>query len=178
MGRGVGFVYRALCSSFVAVLPGVVDIRPKIIGCFIAPDVFRDVLAVESDGAVGAPRWLVAPSVPVVVGIATAFAALVVIFVVILVLLWGLLLSLLPWLRRVHLQLLLQLVHRHRLLLDLVLLVADGLLGARVTVRKFFDERLVLLVARWLVLNNLVVCVTSVVLAAAHLSCDCANFLF
>ena len=63
------------------------------------------------------------PYVPVGVGITTVLAALVVIFVVILVLLWGLLLPLLPRLRRVHCQLLLQLVHCHRLLLDLVLLV-------------------------------------------------------
>ena len=90
----------------------------------------------------------------------------------------GLLLPLLPQLRRVHSQLMLQLVHRHRLLLDLVLLVADGLLGAGVTAREFFDEQLVLRVARWLVLNNLVGGVASVVLAVDHLSCDCAYFLF
>ena len=64
-------------------------VSPTILGCFIDPDVVRDVLAVESAGAVGASRWLVAPSIPVVVGIATVLAALVVIFVVILVLLWG-----------------------------------------------------------------------------------------
>ena len=96
---------------------------------------------------------------------------------VILLLLWGLLLPLLPRLRCAHRQLLLHLVHCHRLLLDLGLLVADGLLGARVTARKFFDERLVLRVARWLVLN-LVSGVDSVVLAAAHLSRDCADFMF
>ena len=157
MVHGVGFVSRALCSAFIAVVPGFVAVRPTIIGCFIAPDVVRDVLAVESAGDVGAPRWLVAPSVHVVVGITTALAALVVIFVVIMVLLWVLLLPLIPWLRHVHRQLLLKLVHHHRLFLDLVLLVADGLLGARVTARKLFDDHLVLRVYRWLVLNNLVI---------------------
>ena len=178
VGRGIGFVSRALCGAFVTAVLGVVAVRPTIFGSFIAPDVVREFPEAESAGAVVAPRWLVAPSVPVYVGINTALAALVVIFVVILVLLWGLLLPLLPWLCRVHHQLLLQLVHRHRLLLDLVLLVAGGLLGARVTTRKFFDERLVMRVACWLVLNNLVGGVASVVLDAAHLYYDCADFPF
>ena len=96
---------------------------------------------------------------------------------VILVLLWGLLLPLLPRLRHAHRQLLLHLAHLHCLLLNLGLLVADCLLDARVPARKFFDERLVLRVARWLVLN-LVRGVASVVLAAAHLSRDCTDFPF
>ena len=108
-------------------------------------------------------------------GVALAFSALVFVSGVILVLLWGLLLPLLPRLCRAHLQLLLNLAHLHRLFLDLCLLVADGLLGAQVTARKLFDERLVLCVARWLVLN-LVSCVASVLLAAAHLYRDCAYF--
>ena len=83
-------------------MPGVVAMRPTILVCFIAPDFVRDVLAVESAGAVGAPCWLVAPPIPVVVGITTALGALVVIFVVVLVLLGGMLLPLLPWLRRIH----------------------------------------------------------------------------
>ena len=94
---------------------------------------------------------------------------------VILVLLWGLLLPMLPRLFRAHRQLLLHLAHHHRLFLNLGLMVADGLLGARVTARKFFYERLVLRVACWLVLN-LVSGVGSVVLAAAHLYRDCASF--
>ena len=104
-------------------------------------------------------------------GIPAALAALVFVSVVILVLLWGFLLPLLPRLCRAHRQLLLHLAHRHCLLLNLGLLVADCLLGARVPARKFFDERLVLRVTCWLVLN-LVSGVASVVLAAAHLSCD------
>ena len=130
MGRGVGFVSHTLCGSFVTVVPRIMAVRPTVFGGFIAPGVVGEVPADESSGAVCSPRWLVAPSVPVVVGITTALADLVVIFVVILVLLWWLLLPLLPRLRRVHRQLLLQLVHRHHLLLYLVLLVADGLLGA------------------------------------------------
>ena len=121
-------------------MPGVVALRPTIFGVFIAPDVVVEVTAAESSGDVAAPRWLVAPSVPVYVGITTTLEDSVVIFVGILVLLWGLLLLLLPRLRHVHCQLLLKLVHHHQLLLDLVLLVADGLLGAQVTTRKFFNE--------------------------------------
>ena len=90
---------------------------------------------------------------------------------VIMVLLWGLLLPLMPRLRRAHIQLLLHLAHRHRLLLYLGLLVADCFLGAQVTACKFFGERLVLRIARWLVLN-LVSGVAFVVLAAAHPSRD------
>ena len=78
---------------------------------------------------------------------------------------------------RAHRQLLLHLAHRHRLLLNLGLLVADGFLGARVTACKLFDELLVLRVACWLVLI-LVSGVASVVLAAAHISRYCANFPF
>ena len=115
--------------------------------------------------------------VPFYAGITAALAALVFVSSVILVVLWGLLLPLLPRLRCAHLQLLVHLVHRHRLLLDLGLLVADGLLGARVTARKFFDERLILRVARLLVLN-LVSGVASIVLSAAHLSRDCFDFPF
>ena len=94
-----------------------------------------------------------------------------------MVLLWGLLLPLMPRLRRAHIQLLLHLAHRHRLLLYLGLLVADCFLGAQVTACKFFGERLVLRIARWLVLN-LVSGVAFVVLATDYLSCDCANFPF
>ena len=111
--------------------------------------------------------WLVTSPVPVYAGITTARTALVFFSGVIMLLLWGLLLPLLPRLRCAHRQLLLHLVHCHRLLLDLVLLVADGFLGAQVTARKFFDERLVLRVARWLVLN-LVSGVASVVLSTAN----------
>ena len=46
MGPGISFVSRALCIAFFAVVPGVVDVHPTILGCFIAPDVIRDVLAV------------------------------------------------------------------------------------------------------------------------------------
>ena len=130
----------AHCVVHLLLLCGVVVVViPTILGCFIDPDVVRDVLAVESAGAVGAPRCLFATSVPVVVGITTALTALVVVFVVILVLMWGLMLALLPRLRRVHSQLLLQLVHRHCLLLDLVMLVSDGFLGVQVTALKFFN---------------------------------------
>ena len=107
MGHGVVFVPRSLRSAFVAGVTGVVAVSPTILRCFIAPDVGGGVLAVESAGDVGAPRWMVAPPVPVVVVVTTAFASPVAMFVVVLVLLGGLLLPLLPWLRRVHLQLLL-----------------------------------------------------------------------
>ena len=107
-------------------------------------------------------------SSPVFAGITAAFAALVFVSGVILVLLWGLLLPLMPRLCCAYRQLLLHLAHRHFLLLNLGLLIADGLLGTRVTAHKFFDERLVLRVARWLVLN-LVSGVASVVLFAAHI---------
>ena len=69
-------------------------------------------------------------------------------------------------------------MHHHRLLLYLVLLVANGLLCDGVTACKLFDWRLVLRVAHWLVLNNLAGGVASVVLAAAHISCNCADFPF
>ena len=178
MGCGVGFVSHTLCGAFITIVSGVVDVGPTIFVGFIAPDVFREVPEAESSGAVGAPCWLFASPVPVYAGITAAIAALVFVSIVILVLLWGLLLlPLLPRLCCAHCQLLLHLVHRHRLLPDLGLLVADSLLGARVTARKFLDERLVLCVARWLVLN-LVSGVASVVLAAAHLSCNCADFTF
>ena len=169
MGSGIGFVSHALCSALVTIVPIVVDVRPTIFGGFTAPDIVREVPADESAGAVGAPCWLV--SSPVFSGITAALAALIFVSGVILVLLWGLLLPLLPRLRRAHCQLLLYLAHRHCLLLDLGLLVADGLLSARVTACKFFDERLVLRVSRWLVLN-LVSGVAFVVLAAAHPSRD------
>ena len=107
VGCGVVFVSRALCSEFVAVAIVVVAMHPTILGCFIDPEVVGDFLAVESAGAVGAPRWLVGPPVPIVVVITTVLAAPVVIFVVVTVLLSALLLPLLPWLRHVHFQLLL-----------------------------------------------------------------------
>ena len=166
---------HALRGALISIVPGAVSVGPTIFSSFVAPYIFREVSAAEYDGAVGAPCWLV--SSPVFAGITTAFAALVFFSGVILVLLWGLLLPLLPQLCCAHCQLLLNLAHRHRLLLKLGLLVADILLGARVTARKFLDERLVLRVARWLVLN-LVSGVASVVLAAAHLSRGCANFPF
>ena len=147
MGSGVCFVSHALRSALVAIVPGVVSVGPTIFSGFVAPYIVREVPAAKSAGAVGAPCWLV--SSPVFAGINAAFAALVFVSGVILVLLWGLLLPLLPQLCRAHRQLLLHLAHLHRLLLNLGLLVADGLLGARVTVRKFFDECLVLRVARW-----------------------------
>ena len=129
MGRGVVFLPRALRGAFASVVAGVVDVRPTILRGFIAPGVVGGVLAVEL-AAFGAPRWLVAPAVPVVVVVATALAAPVAIFVVVLLLLGGMLLLLLPRLRRVHRQLLLQLLHRHRLLLYLILLVDNYLLRA------------------------------------------------
>ena len=109
MGRGVFFVPRVLRGAFVAVLTGVVAMHPTIFRCFIAPKVVGDVLVVESAGADGAPHWLVALPVPVVVVIiiTTALEAPVAVFVVFLVLLGGLLLPLLPQLRRVHRQMLL-----------------------------------------------------------------------
>ena len=116
-------------------------------------------------------------SSPAFAGITAAFAALVFVSGVLLVLLWYLLLPLMPRLCRAHCQLLLHLDHRHRLLLNLGLLVADCLLGARVPACKFFDERLVLRVSRWLVLN-LVSGVASVLLDAARLSRNCAGFPF
>ena len=81
MGRGVVFVPRALCGAFVAVVVGVVAVRPTILRRFIALDVVGDVLADEL-ASVGAPCWLVAPAVPVLVVVAaTALAAPVAIFV-------------------------------------------------------------------------------------------------
>ena len=134
-------------------------------------DVVGDVLAVEL-ADVGAPRWLVVPAVPVVVVVATDLAAPVAIFVVILVLLGGMLLLLLPWLRRVHRQLLLQLLHRHCLLLYFILLVSNCFLRASVTACEFFNHRLLLCIARWLVLNNSAGDTASVVLTAAHFPCN------
>ena len=61
MGRGVGFVSRALCGAFVALVPGVVAVHPTIFDGFIAPEVVGEVPAAEYAGAVGAPLWLVAP---------------------------------------------------------------------------------------------------------------------
>ena len=175
MGSGVCFVSHTMRGALVAIVLGVVSVGPTIFCGFVAPYVVREVPAAESAGAVGAPCWLV--SSPFFVGITAAFAALVFVSGVILVLLWGLLLPLLPRLCHAHRQLLLHLDHHHRLLSNLGLLVADGLLGARVPARKFFDERIVLRVARWLVLN-LVSDVASVVLAEAHLSRDCDDFTF
>ena len=152
-------------------------VRPTIFGGFIAPNIAREVPAAESTGAIGAPCCLVASPVPVYAGITVDLASLVFVYGVIMVLLWGLLLLLLPRLRCAHCQFLFHLVHRHHLLLDLVLLFADGFLGARVTAGKNFDERLILCVARWMVLN-LVSGIASVVLAAAHISRDCADFSF
>ena len=102
VGCGVVFVPRVLRGAFVAFVTGVVDMHPKIFRCFIATGVVGGVLVVESAGSDGAPRWLVPPPLPVVVVIATALAAPVAIFVVVLVLMGGLLLPLLPQLRRVH----------------------------------------------------------------------------
>ena len=175
MGSGVCFVSHTLCGALVAIVPGVVSVGPTIFCGFVAPYVFREVPVAESAGAIGAPCWLV--SSPVFAGITTAFAALSFVSGVILVLLWGLLLPLMSWLCRAHRQFLLHLAHCHCLLLNLDMLVADGFMGARVTARKFFDDRLVLRVACWLVLN-LVSGVASVGLAAAHLSRDCADFPF
>ena len=120
---------RTLRGAFIAIVAVVVAMRPTILRGFIAPDVVGDVLAVEL-AAIGAPRWLVAPVVPVVVVVTTALAVPIVIFISFLVLLGGLLLLLLPRFRRVHRQLLLQLLHRHFLLLYLILLVANCLLRA------------------------------------------------
>ena len=175
MGTGVCFVSHALRGALVDIVLGVVSVGPTIFSGFVAPYIVREIPAVESAGAVGAPCWFV--SSPVFAGITAAFAALVFVSDVILVLLWGLLLPLMPRLCCAYHQLLLHLAHRHLLLLNLGLLVADCLLGARVSVCKFFDERLVLRVARWLVLN-LVSGVASVMLAVAHLSHDCADFPF
>ena len=147
MGSGVCFVSHALRSALVSIVSGVISVGPTIFCGFVAPYVVREVPVAEFAGSVGAPYWLV--SSPVFAGITAAFAALVFDSGIILVLLWGLMLPLLTQLCRSHLQLLLHLSHRHRLLLDLGLLVVDGLLGAQVTARKFFNERLVLRVARW-----------------------------
>ena len=46
------------------------------------------------------------------------------------------------------------------------------------TACEFFNQRLVLCVARWLVLNDLAGGVASVALSAAHLSCDRTDFPF
>ena len=127
MGSGVGFMSHTMCGALVTIVPGVVSVCPTIFCGFIAPDVVREVSAAESAGAIGALCWLV--SSPVFAGITAALAALVFVSVGILVMLWGLLL-LLPRLCRAHRQLLLHLAHRHCLLLDLCLLVADGFLGA------------------------------------------------
>ena len=86
MGSGVCFLYHALCGAFVTVFPGVMAVRPTIFGGFIAPGVVREVPVAESAGAVGAPCWLVASSVPVHAGITAALTALVFISGVILVL--------------------------------------------------------------------------------------------
>ena len=147
MGSGVCFVYHALRCALVAIVPGVVSVGPTIFRGFVAPYIVREVPAAESARDVGAPCWLV--SSPVFPGITAAFAALVFVSGVILVLLWVLLLPFLTRLCRAHHHLLLYLSHRHLLLLNLGLLVADGLLGARVIARKFFNERLVLRVACW-----------------------------
>ena len=149
MGSGVCFVYHALRSALVAIVPGVVSVGPTIFSRFVSPYIFREVPESESAGAVGAPCWLV--SSPVFAGITAAFSALVFASCVILVLLWGLLLPLLPRLCRIHRHLLLHLAHRHSLLLNLGLLVADCLLGAQLPACKFFNERLVLSVSQWLV---------------------------
>ena len=123
---------HALRGAFVAVVAGVVAVRSTILRGFVDPDVVGDFLAVEL-AAFGAPRWLVVPAVPIVVVViivATAPAAPVAIFVVVLVLLGRLLLLLMPRLRRFHFQLLLHLLHRHRLLLYMIMLVANRLLRA------------------------------------------------
>ena len=108
MGRGVFFVPCALRGAFVAVLAGVVAVRPTILRGFVAPDIFGDVLAVELSvfgvvvavvDVVASPRWLVTLAVPVVVFVIivnTAPAAPVAIIVVSLVLLGRLLLLMLP----------------------------------------------------------------------------------
>ena len=94
MGSGVCFVSHALRGALVAIVPGVVSVGPTIFSGFVDPYIVREVHAAESDGAVGAPCWLV--SSPVFSGITAAFAALVFVSGVILLLLWGLLLPLLP----------------------------------------------------------------------------------
>ena len=80
MGSGVGFVSHTLCSSFITVVPDVVAMCPTMFGGFFAPDVVREVPTAESSGAVGAPCWLVASSVPVYAGITAALADLVFIY--------------------------------------------------------------------------------------------------
>ena len=84
----------ALRGEFAAVVTGVVAVRPTILRGFVAPDVVGDGLAVEL-ADVGAPHWVVNPTVTVVVVVATDLAAPVAIFVVVLVLLGGLFLLLL-----------------------------------------------------------------------------------
>ena len=146
MGCGVVLITHALRSAFVDVVAGAVAMHPKILRGFVAPDVVGDVLAVELDAfgvgvavvaVIAAPRWLVAPAVPVVVVVVvviiifvTAPVAPVDIVVVVMVLLGGLLLLLLPRLRRVHLQLLFNLLHHHCLMLYLILIVDNRLLCA------------------------------------------------
>ena len=67
----------AHCVVHLLLLCGVVvGVSPTILGCFIDPDVFREVPADVSAGAVGAPCWLVATYVPVYAGITAALAAL------------------------------------------------------------------------------------------------------
>ena len=112
MGSGVGFVSHALCGVFITIVTGVVAVRPTIFGGFIAPDVVREVPAAESAGAVGAPCWMVASSVPVYAGITAALEALVFISGVIMLLLRGVLLPLLPRLRCAHCQLMLHFFQR------------------------------------------------------------------
>ena len=86
MGSGVCFVSHALRGALVAIVPGVVSVGPTIFSGFVAPYIVREVPAAESAGAVGAPCWLVASSVPVYAGITAALADLVFISGVILVL--------------------------------------------------------------------------------------------
>ena len=116
MGSGVCFVSHAMRGALVAIVPGVVSVGPTIFCGFVAPYVVREVPAAGSAGSVGVPCWLV--SSPVFAGITAAFAALVFVSGVILVLLWGLLFPLLTRLFRAHCQLLFHLDHRHRLLLN------------------------------------------------------------
>ena len=94
MGSGVCFVSHALRGALVAIVMGVASVGPTIFCGFVAPYVVREVPAAESALAIGSPSWLV--SSPVFAGITAAFAALVFVSGVILVLLWGLLLPLLP----------------------------------------------------------------------------------
>ena len=89
MGSGVCFVSHALRGELVAIVPGVVSVGPTIFSGFVSPYIVREIPAAESAGAVGAPCWLVYS--PVFSGITAAFAALVFVSGVILVLLWGLL---------------------------------------------------------------------------------------